>query len=65
VHHASLTAFFASGFGGKLIYVIPGVDLVIVTAASTEEAHQHPEQWKEIMALIPDYVLPAMAAQVV
>jgi CubicO group peptidase (beta-lactamase class C family) len=58
--HGDFAAFFASGFGGKLIYVIPDLDLVIVTAASTEMAFKHVEQWEEIMALIPRFVLPAV-----
>ena len=37
-------AFFAAGFGGKYIYVIPDLDLIVVTTASTEQAQKDPEQ---------------------
>ena len=58
--HENYAAFFASGFGGKLIYVLPDLDLVMVAAASTERALKYPEQWKEIAALFPRFVLPAV-----
>lgn len=52
--------FFASGFGGKLIYVIPGLDLIIVTTASTETAKKDEHQEQAIKALIPRFILPAV-----
>jgi hypothetical protein len=52
--------FFASGFGSKLIYVIPGLDLIIVTTASTEGAKKDEHQEREIKALIPRFILPAI-----
>lgn len=61
-HHGHAHAFVASGFGSKLIYVIPELDLVIVTIASTEQARTHPQQEKEIRQLVPRFILPAVAA---
>lgn len=55
-------AFFASGFGGKYIYVIPELDLVVVTTASTEQAQKDREQHNKIRALIPDFILPALSS---
>ncbi|GCF10220.1 serine hydrolase domain-containing protein [Dictyobacter arantiisoli] len=55
-------AFFASGFGGKYIYVIPELDLIVVTAASTEQAQKDREQHNKIRALIPDFILPALSS---
>lgn len=54
-------AFFASGFGGKHIYVMPELDLVVVTTASTQQAQKDPEQHNTIRALIPNFVLPALS----
>lgn len=58
--HVGHDTFFASGFGGKLIYVIPDLDIVVVTIASAEKALQNPQQSFEIEALIPQFVIPAM-----
>lgn len=58
--HGQYDAFFASGFGSKLIYVLPALDLVIVTIASTERALKDREQDKAIRDLIPDFILPAI-----
>lgn len=59
IQHGEYTAFFASGFGGKMIYVIPNRDLVVVTLASTEQARRDPQQWDKIKALVPDFIIPA------
>jgi CubicO group peptidase (beta-lactamase class C family) len=59
-HHA----FFASGFGGKLIYVLPTLDLIIVTTASTERAKKDERQEQTIKALIPRFILPAVLKNV-
>ncbi len=55
-------AFFASGFGGKYIYVIPELDLVVVTTASTEQAQKDREQHNKIRALIPNFILPSLSS---
>ncbi len=58
--HGDKQAFFASGFGGKLIYVIPSLDMVIATIASTEKALANAQQDKDILDLIPDFILPSV-----
>ncbi|MDQ2716449.1 MAG: beta-lactamase family protein [Chloroflexota bacterium] len=58
--HGTYDAFFASGFGSKLIYVIPALDLIMVTVASTEQARKDPHQEKAIRDLVPRFVLPAL-----
>jgi CubicO group peptidase (beta-lactamase class C family) len=58
--HGQDAAFFASGFGSKLIYVIPTLDLVVVTVASTEKARQDPTQERAVRELVPRFLLPAI-----
>lgn len=58
--HKSYDAFFASGFGSKLIYVIPALDIVIVTTASVETARNNPQQEQDIRDLMPHFILPAI-----
>jgi CubicO group peptidase (beta-lactamase class C family) len=62
MQHEGKHAFFASGFGGKLIYVIPSLDMVIATIASTEKALANAQQDKEILDLIPDFIVPSVLA---
>jgi CubicO group peptidase (beta-lactamase class C family) len=61
--HGNAQAFVASGFGSKLIYSIPELDLVVTTVASTEEARAHPQQEEEIRQLVPHFILPAVTLQ--
>ncbi|GLV60913.1 penicillin-binding protein [Dictyobacter sp. S3.2.2.5] len=59
----NLHAFFASGYGGKYIYVVPALDLVVVTAASVEQARKDNEQHNRIRAMIPDFIVPALSGE--
>jgi CubicO group peptidase (beta-lactamase class C family) len=61
--HNGYEAFFASGFGSKLIYVIPALDLVIVTVASTKKAQQDRGQEQAILNLIPQFIVPAARSE--
>ncbi|GAP17898.1 serine hydrolase domain-containing protein, partial [Levilinea saccharolytica] len=47
-------AYFAAGFGGQFIYIIPSLDLVAVLTSNTDSPHMENRQ------LIADYVLPAV-----
>lgn len=58
--HQNSDAFFASGFGSKLIYVIPDLDLVVVTIASTQMARTNPQQNEDILELLPRFIVPAV-----
>jgi len=58
--HENHPAFLASGNGCRLIYIIPTLDLVVVTIASTEAARKNPHQTQEIQSLIPHFILPTL-----
>ena len=58
--HGNNDAFFASGFGSKLIYVVPALDIVIVTIVSSEKALKDAEQEKEVLNLISRFILSAI-----
>lgn len=52
--------FFASGYGGQVISVIPSLDLVVVTTASSSTVRSHPQQFEQIRDLLPRFILPAL-----
>jgi CubicO group peptidase (beta-lactamase class C family) len=47
-------AFFAGGFGGQFLYVIPGLDLLVVITSSLDRPHI------ENRGIVGDYVIPAL-----
>jgi hypothetical protein len=48
-------AFFAGGYGGQYIYVVPDLDIVIVIASDSERSHV------ENRAIVGDYIIPAIS----
>lgn len=58
--HGQHAAFFAAGLGGQYIYVIPALDLVVVTTASIVQWQKNPAQEREIKELVPRFILPAI-----
>lgn len=53
--YPQLNAYAALGYDGQTVFVIPQLDLLVVTTAATVK-HDH----DEIFALIEDYVIPAV-----
>ncbi len=51
-------AFFALGFGGNYIYVVPALDLVAVTAVGFEEENR-PSQFSRPRPLIEEIIIPS------
>lgn len=58
--HQGHATFFASGYGGRMIYVIPSLDLVVVTTASSNAMRSRPQQTEQIRDLVPRFILPAL-----
>lgn len=53
--HGNRSAFFASGYGGKCIYVIPALDLVVVSTGSSKQGPQ-----SHFQEIIEQLILPAI-----
>ena len=51
------SAFFAGGYGGQYIYVIPDLDLIVVM---TGNVNISPEQLRNPRYLIPKFITPAV-----
>lgn len=58
---AGWSAFSAQGYGGQLIYVVPGLDLVVTTLFAGADAVA-PEQQQRPIPIIEEVIVPAAIA---
>lgn len=54
-------AYFASGFGGQLLYVVPALDLIVATGMTPIEAEETDLQ-QNVMPLVEGLIVPAALA---
>ncbi len=58
---AGYEAFFAWGYGGQYIFVVPELDLVVVTTSSTAVGEERRSHRRTIFDLLEQSLLPAIA----
>jgi CubicO group peptidase (beta-lactamase class C family) len=58
---AGRRAYFAWGFGGQYIFVIPDLHLVVATTSSTAVGEERRSHRRGVLDLVEDLVLPAVA----
>jgi CubicO group peptidase (beta-lactamase class C family) len=54
--------FFAWGYGGQYIFVVPALDAVVVTTSSTAVGEARRSHRRTIFDLLEQSILPALAA---
>jgi CubicO group peptidase (beta-lactamase class C family) len=59
---AGQPAFYAWGFGGQYIFVIPSQQLVVVTTSSTAVGEERRRHRRTIFDLVEQFVIAPMAA---
>jgi len=59
VHHKEYQSFFALGYGGQFIWVVPELDIITVITVKEENPEDTPE-YNAIWHLIHNYVFPAV-----
>lgn len=55
-------AFYAWGFGGQYIFVVPRLQLVVVTTSSTEAGEERRSHRRTILDLVEQFVISPVAA---
>ena len=51
--------FYAWGYGGQFIFVVPDLDLVAVTTSSTDPQGRTSDHNRRIYQIVEDYLVPA------
>jgi CubicO group peptidase (beta-lactamase class C family) len=57
---AGHAAYYAWGYGGQFIFVVPDLELVVVTTSSSNVAERERGHLEAIYALLDEYVIPAV-----
>jgi CubicO group peptidase (beta-lactamase class C family) len=58
---AGYESFFAWGYGGQYIFIVPELDLVVVTTSSTAVGEERRSHRRTIFDLLEQSILPAVA----
>ena len=59
---AGYRAFNAWGYGGQFIFVVPDLELVVVTTSSTDTEEARRGHRRTVMDVVERFVVPAVAA---
>jgi CubicO group peptidase (beta-lactamase class C family) len=54
-------AYYAWGFGGQYIFVVPDLDLVVVTTSSSTVAEDRRSHRRNVFELVEDLIVPRVA----
>jgi len=60
----SHTTYYAWGYGGQFIFVVPDLELVVVTTSSSEVSNDRRTHIRTIYDLVENYVIRRVAAQI-
>jgi CubicO group peptidase (beta-lactamase class C family) len=55
-------AYYAWGFGGQYIFVVPRLQLVVVTTSSTEIAEERRSHRRSVLGLVEELIIAPIAA---
>jgi CubicO group peptidase (beta-lactamase class C family) len=56
-------AYYAWGFGGQFIFVVPELDLVIVTTSSAAVGETRRDHRRTVLDVVERFVIPSLAAE--
>jgi CubicO group peptidase (beta-lactamase class C family) len=54
--------YYAWGYGGQFIFVVPDLELVVVTTSSSEVSNERRSHIRTIYDLVENYVIPRIGA---
>lgn len=60
--YAGQQTYFAWGYGGQYVFVVPTLDLVVVCTASLTSRSESDDHNEDVLALLEETVIPAVMA---